>query len=74
MPLLDETPAPEAIAEAIHADGVLLGNAMQHMLGVQFLAVDRWVKAMDRSIWPSSAYAARAARQMFLASRSGRSF
>jgi hypothetical protein len=69
MSMPDENTSPQPI----HADGIHLGNAVHHVLGVQFFALDRWVKDMDRSIWPSSHYAERAARQMFSAARSGRS-
>jgi hypothetical protein len=68
MLLPDETSS----LQPIHAGGVHLGNAMQHLLGVQFFAVDHSMKDMDRSIWPSNAYAERAARQMFSAAQAGR--
>ena len=44
--------------------GEFVGCAVHHGLGVQFVARDRRVEAMDRSIWPSAAYAEAAARQL----------
>jgi hypothetical protein len=41
-----------------------VGAAIDHQLGVQFLALDARVLDMDRSIWPSPEYAERAASQM----------
>ena len=49
----------------IEVDGVFLGAAVEHELGVRFIAVDVRVTEMDQSIWPSRDYAQRSARQLF---------
>ena len=53
----------------IEVDGVFLGAAIEHKLGVQFVAVDVRVTEMDQSIWPTIDYAYRSARQLFKSSR-----
>jgi hypothetical protein len=54
----------------IEVDGVFLGAAVEHELGVRFIAVDVRVTEMDQSIWPSRDYAQRSARQLFRSNRS----
>jgi hypothetical protein len=49
----------------IEIDGVFLGAAVEHELGVRFIAADDRVTAMDQSIWPTLEYASCAARQLF---------
>lgn len=49
----------------IEVKGVLLGVAVDHELGVQFLAADARVTAMDQSVWPSASYAQNSAQQLF---------
>jgi hypothetical protein len=49
----------------IEVDGVFLGAAIEHELGVRFIAVDVRVTEMNQSIWPSVDYAYRSARQLF---------
>lgn len=41
----------------IEFDGIFLGIAVKHHLGVHFIAIDRRVTDMDRSIWPSPDFA-----------------
>jgi hypothetical protein len=53
----------------IEVDGVFLGAAIEHELGVRFIAVDVRVTEMDQSIWPNRDYAQRSARQLFRANR-----
>nr|WP_294527792.1 hypothetical protein [uncultured Rhodopila sp.] len=53
----------------IEVDGVFLGAAVEHELGVRFIAVDVRVTEMDQSIWPSRDYAQRSARQLFRSNR-----
>jgi hypothetical protein len=53
----------------IEVDGVFLGAAVEHELGVRFIAVDVRVGDMDQSIWPNRDYAFRSARQMFKSAR-----
>ena len=62
---------PEAASRpyAIESDGVTLGTAVTHELGVRFIATDVRVKAMDQSIWPSVRYAQESARQLFRSAR-----
>jgi hypothetical protein len=52
-------------AEKIEADGVILGFAVNHALGVRFVATDAVVNEMDQSIWPTLAHASRSAYQLF---------
>ncbi len=54
----------------IEVDGVFLGAAVEHELGVQFIAVDARVSEMNQSIWPNLDYAYRSARQLFKSCRS----
>jgi hypothetical protein len=51
-------------AMPIAVKGQHVGTAIDHRLGVQFLALDARVLEMDRSIWPSAEYPERAASQM----------
>jgi hypothetical protein len=51
----------------IDVDGVFLGAAVEHELGVWFVAVDVRVSEMDQSISPTVDYAYRSARQLFKA-------
>lgn len=54
----------------IEVDGVFLGAAVQHELGVRFVAADFRVTDMDQSIWPNLDYARRSVRQLFKSARS----
>ena len=56
-------------SQPIEVDGVFLGAAIEHELGVRFVAVDVRVTEMDQSIWPSVDYAYRSARQLFKSGR-----
>jgi hypothetical protein len=56
-------------ARPIEHDGLFLGAAVSHELGVRFIAGDVRVTDMDQSIWPTVEYAERSARQLFRASR-----
>jgi hypothetical protein len=53
----------------IEVDGIFLGVAVEHELGVRFIAVDVRVNEMDQSIWPTLDYAYRSARQLFKSGR-----
>jgi hypothetical protein len=53
----------------IEVDGVFLGAAVEHQLGVRFIAVHVRVTDMDQSIWPNHDYAYRSARQLFKSGR-----
>nr|WP_294543856.1 hypothetical protein [uncultured Rhodopila sp.] len=53
----------------VEVDGVFLGAAVEHELGVRFIAVDVRVTEMDQSIWPNRDYARRSARQLFRSNR-----
>jgi len=55
----------------IEIDGVFLGAAVEHELGIRFVAVDVRVADMNHSVWPNVDYARMSARQMF---RSNRTF
>jgi hypothetical protein len=58
-------------SKPIEINGVFLGAAVEHELGVRFIAVDPRVTDMNQSIWPNFEYALNSAHQMF---RSNRSF
>ncbi len=65
-------PAPNSASRSSHpieVDGVFLGTAIGHQLGVRFIALDPLLKEMDQSIWPSLSYAERSARQLFKSQR-----
>jgi hypothetical protein len=51
----------------IEADGVFLGVAVEHELGVRFVATHARVRTMDQSVWPNAAYAQSSAEQLFKA-------
>jgi hypothetical protein len=57
--------ASERPPQPIEVDGVLLGAAIAHALGVRFVAADARVSEMDQSIWPNVAHAFHSARQLF---------
>jgi hypothetical protein len=61
-------------SEPVEVDGVFLGVAVEHELGVRFIAVDRRVTDMDQSIWPTIQYARSSARQLYKSSRVGPPF
>jgi hypothetical protein len=67
-------PLPMRQSRPIEVDGVFLGAAIEHELGVRFVAVDVRVTEMDQSIWPSVDYAYRSARQLFKSGRAASSF
>ena len=58
----------------IEVDGVFLGAAVEHELGVRFIAIDVRVSEMDQSIWPTFDYARRSAHQMFRSARATQPF
>ena len=58
----------------IEVDGVFVGAAVEHELGVRFIAVDVRVSTMDQSIWPTLDYAYRSARQLFKSGRAADRF
>jgi hypothetical protein len=58
----------------VEVDGVFLGAAVEHELGVRFIAVDVRVSEMDQSIWPTLDYAYRSARQLFKSGRAANPF
>jgi hypothetical protein len=68
------SPPPMRRSRPIEVDGVFLGAAVEHELGVRFIAVDVCVSEMDQSIWPSVDYAYRSARQLFKAARAATPF
>jgi hypothetical protein len=55
---------PIAQSQLIEIGGVFLGIAVEHALGVRFIAMDDRVADMDQSIWPTSDYARRSAQQL----------
>jgi hypothetical protein len=67
-------PVPMRQSQPIEVDGVFLGAAIEHELGVRFVAVDVRVTEMDQSIWPSVDYAYRSARQLFKSGRAATPF
>jgi hypothetical protein len=56
-------------SERIEVDGVFVGVAVTHQLGVRFIATNDRLGDMDQSIWPTLGYARQAARHL-LASKS----
>jgi len=64
-----EKRVPMRHSEPIDIDGVFLGAAVEHELGVRFIAVDVRVTDMNESIWPNLHYAKMSARQLFRANR-----
>jgi hypothetical protein len=70
----DRRPVPMRQSQPIEVDGVFLGAAIEHELGVRFVAVDVSVTEMDQSIWPNVDYAHRSARQLFKAGRAATPF
>jgi len=70
----DDRPVPMRHSRPIEVDGVFLGAAVEHELGVRFIAVDVRVADMDQSIWPTLDYAYRSARQMFKSARAANPF
>ena len=66
-------PPGQGPRQLIEVDGVVLGAAFKHELGVRFVAADARVTEMDQSLWPDAGYAHRSARQMFRAGRKNRS-
>ena len=69
QPTSDEQPVPMRHSRPIEVDGVFLGAAVEHQLGVRFIAVDVRVTEMDQSIWPTLDYAYRSACQLFKSRR-----
>ncbi len=53
----------------IEVDGVVLGAAIEHDLGVRFVAADARVSEMDQSIWPNLSHAVHSARQLYKSGR-----
>ena len=52
-------------SEPIEVNGVFVGVAVTHQLGVRFIAANDRVGDMDQSVWPTSEYARQAARHLF---------
>jgi hypothetical protein len=69
-----ERPVAMRHSRPIEVDGVFLGAAVEHELGVRFIAVDVRMTEMDQSIWPSIEYAYRSARQLFKSGRAANPF
>ena len=65
-----ERRVPMRHSKPVEVDGVFLGAAVEHELGVRFISVDIRVSDMNQSIWPNFDYAKSSARQMFRANRS----
>ena len=65
----DDRSVPMRQALLIEVDGIFLGAAVEHELGVRFIAIDAQVIDMDQSIWPTVEYAYRSARQLFKSGR-----
>jgi hypothetical protein len=65
-----EKRVPMRQSKPVEVDGVFLGAAVEHELGVRFISVDGRVSDMNESIWPNFDYAKSSARQMFRANRS----
>ncbi len=68
----NEKPVPMRHSQPIQVDGVFLGIAVEHELGVRFIAIDKLVTDMDQSIWPTFDHAYRSARQLFKSGRAPR--
>jgi hypothetical protein len=64
-----EKRVPMRQSKPVEIDGVFLGAAVEHELGVRFISVDVRVADMNQSIWPNFDYAKNAARQMFRSNR-----
>jgi len=56
---------PRRDPEPIEVDGVFVGVAVTHQLGVRFIAAYDRVGDMDQSVWPTREYARQAARHLF---------
>jgi hypothetical protein len=69
-----DRPVPMRQSRPIEVDGVFLGAAVEHELGVRFIAVDVRVTEMDQSVWPTLDYAYRSARQLFKSGRAADPF
>jgi hypothetical protein len=65
-----ERRVPMRHSKPVEVDGIFLGAAVEHELGVRFISVDVRVSDMNQSIWPNFDYAKSSARQMFRANRS----
>jgi hypothetical protein len=65
----EDRTVPMRHSRPVEVDGVFLGVAVEHELGVRFIAVDVRVNGMDQSIWPTLDYAYRSARQLFKSAR-----
>lgn len=61
-------------SEPVEVDGVFVGVAVTHQLGVRFIAVNDRVGDMDQSIWPTLEYARRAARHLLRSKSAANSF
>jgi hypothetical protein len=70
----EDRSVPMRHSRPIEVDGVFLGAAVEHELGIRFIAVDVRVSEMDQSIWPTLDYAYRTARQLFKSSRAANPF
>jgi hypothetical protein len=67
-------PVPMWHSRPIEVDGVFLAAAVEHELGVRFIAVDVRVTEMDQSIWPTLDYAYRSAHHLFKSGRAADPF
>jgi hypothetical protein len=70
----EDRSVPMRHSRPIEVDGVFLGAAVEHELGIRFIAVDVRVSEMDQSIWSTLDYAYRTARQLFKSSRAANPF
>jgi hypothetical protein len=70
----EDQPVPMRRSRPIEVDGIFLGAAVEHELGVRFIAMDVRVTEMDQSIWPTLDHAYRSARQLFKSTRASHPF
>jgi hypothetical protein len=68
-----EKRVPMRHSKPVEVDGVVLGAAVEHELGVRFISVDVRASDMNQSIWPNFDYAKSTTRQMFRSYRGFRS-
>jgi hypothetical protein len=73
-PAPNEKPVPMRHSQPIQVSGVFLGVAVEHELGVRFIAINALVTDMDQSIWPTLNHAYRSARQLFKSGRAALPF
>ena len=59
---------PMRHSEPIEVDGFFLGAAVDHEMGVRFIAVDVRVTEMHQTVWPTVEDARRSAHELFCSS------